>query len=299
VVYTAAEAVTLNGGSLDSSGTNSSFAGSVAVAADSAINVIDNQPFTISGAVTGSSALEVGADSGFGGTLILTGTNTYSGAATITRGTLQIGSGGTSGDFTPSSAANSGTLTFNRSDAIAASYVISGGGVVNQDGGGTLTLSGANTYTGDTNVNAGGLNIAGTLTSDVIVANGATVSGSGLSTGALSGAGAVGPGNSPGILAFASVDGSAGMSFDFEFTGADPDYTDATASVNDVLRLTDGTTPFTSALTSSNTVNIYLSSLGGDNFVLAAASSRICRATSSRRFRTRPSTTTCRMQLAR
>jgi len=76
----------------------------------------------------------------------------------------------------------------------------------------------------------------------------------------------VGPGNSPGILAFASVDGSAGMSFDFEFTGADPDYTDATASVNDVLRLTDGTTPFTSALTSSNTVNIYLSSLG-DNFV--------------------------------
>jgi hypothetical protein len=90
------------------------------------------------------------------------------------------------------------------------------------------------------------------------VANGATVSGSGLSTGALSGAGAVGPGNSPGILAFASVDGSAGMSFDFEFTGADPDYTDATASVNDVLRLTDGTTPFTSALTSSNTVNVYL-----------------------------------------
>lgn len=266
VVYTAAEAVTLNGGSLDSSGANSSFAGSVAVAADSAINVINNQPFTISGAVTGSSALEVGADSGFGGTLILTGTNTYSGAATITRGTLQIGSGGTSGDFTPSSVANSGTLTFNRSDAIAASYVISGGGAINQDGGGTLTLSGANTYTGDTNVNAGGLNIAGSLTSDVIVANGATVSGSGLSTGALSGAGAVGPGNSPGILAFASVDGSAGMSFDFEFTGADPDYTAATASVNDVLRLTDGTTPFTSALTSSNTVNIYLSSLG-DNFV--------------------------------
>ncbi|MDP5080464.1 MAG: PEP-CTERM sorting domain-containing protein, partial [Opitutales bacterium] len=33
---------------------------------------------------------------------------------------------------------------------------------------------------------------------------------------------------------------------------------DATASVNDVLRLSDGTTPFTNALTSSSTVNIYL-----------------------------------------
>jgi autotransporter-associated beta strand protein len=258
VVYTAAEAVTLNGGSLDSSGSNSSFAGSVAVAADSSINVINNEPFTISGAVTGSSALEVGADSGFGGTLILTGANTYSGATTITRGTLQIGNGSTSGDFAASSVTNSGTLTFNRSGAISAGYAITGAGVVNQDGTGTLTLSGVNTYTGDTNVNAGTLSLTGSLTSDVIVAGGATIAGSGSSTGSLSGAGFVDPGSSPGILAFASLDASAGMDFSFEFTAADPTYSNVSNSANDVLRLTDATTPFTTALTSSNTVNIYL-----------------------------------------
>ena len=269
VVYTAAEAVTLNGGSLDSSGSNSSFAGSVAVAADSSISVINNEPFTISGAVTGSSALEIGAESGFGGTLILTGANTYSGAASVTRGTLQIGSGSASGDFAPSSVANGGTLTFNRSDAISASYAISGTGAVNQNGSGTLTLSGTNTYTGDTKVNAGTLNLAGSLTSDVIVAAGATVAGSGSSTGSLSGAGSVGPGNSPGIIAFASLDASAGMTFDFEFAAADPTYSNASSSANDVVRLTDGTAPFTSALTSSSTVNVYLnvdSYTSGDEF---------------------------------
>jgi len=271
VVYTAAEVVTLNGGSLDSSGSNSSFAGSVAVAAASAINVINNEPLTISGAVTGSSALEIGADSGFGGTLILTGANTYSGAASVTRGTLQIGSGSTSGDFAPSSVAlaSGSNLSFDRSDAIAAGYAISGAGAVNHDGSGTLTLSGTNTYTGDTKVNAGTLNLAGSLTSDVIVAAGATVAGSGSSTGSLSGAGSVGPGNSPGIIAFASLDASAGMTFDFEFTAANPTYSNASSSANDVVRLTDGTTPFTSALTSSSTVNVYLnvdSYTSGDEF---------------------------------
>ena len=129
---------------------------------------------------------------------------------------------------------------------------------VNITGGGVATLSVASNYTGDTNVNLGGLNIASTLTSDVILANGSTVSGSGASTGSISGDGMVAPGNSPGILEFASLDASAGTDFSFEFTAADPDYSDATASVNDVLRLSDGTTPFTTALTSSSTVNIYL-----------------------------------------
>ena len=136
--------------------------------------------------------------------------------------------------------------------------MISGAGSVTNAGSGTLTLSGVNTYAGNTNVDAGGLNLSGSLTSDVIVASGATLSGTGSSTGALSGAGEVGPGNSPGILEFATLDASAGTSFRFEFTGADPDYSDATASVNDVLRLDDNTTPFTTALTSSSTVSIYL-----------------------------------------
>jgi autotransporter-associated beta strand protein len=176
---------------------------------------------------------------------------------TIDAGKLQIGDGNTTGALT-TNVVNNGTLSFNRSDNHTHSYAISGAGAVHHDGSGTLTLSGTNTYTGDTKVNAGTLNLAGSLTSDVIVAAGATVAGSGSSTGSLSGSGSVGPGNSPGIIAFASLDASAGMSFDFEFSAADPTYSNANSSANDVLRLTDGTTPFTAALTSSNMVNIYL-----------------------------------------
>ena len=193
------------------------------------------------------------------GTTTLTGANTYSGATTISSGTLRIGNGSTSGSISSTSGvANDGTLIYDRSDNLSESYAITGSGAVTQAGSGTLTLSGANTYAGNTNVNAGGLNLSGSLTSDVIVASGATLSGTGSSTGALSGAGEVGPGNSPGILEFSTLDASAGTNFSFEFTGADPDYSDATASVNDVLRLSDGTTPFTNALTSSSTVNIFL-----------------------------------------
>jgi autotransporter-associated beta strand protein len=213
----------------------------------------------IVGSPDGGSLMTVGAGTGY--TKLGTGTVTVTSDSyfldTIDAGTLQIGDGDTVGALT-TDVVNNGTLSFNRSNALTHSNTISGTGAVHHDGSGTLTLSGTNTYTGDTKVNAGTLNLAGSLTSDVIVAAGATVAGSGSSTGSLSGAGSVGPGNSLGTIAFASLDASAGMSFDFEFTAADPAYSNASSSANDVLRLTDGTTPFTTALTSSSTVNIYL-----------------------------------------
>jgi len=206
-----------------------------------------------------------------GGDLTLTGSTQYAklgtGTVTVTSdsyfldtidaGTLQIGDGNTVGALT-TDVVNNGTLSFNRSNALTHSNTISGTGAVNHDGSGTLTLSGSNSYTGDTNVNAGTLDLTGSLTSDVIVGSNGILAGSGSSTGSLSGAGSVDPGSSPGMLSFAVVDGSAGMNFNFEFTAADPTYSNASSSANDVLRLTDGTTPFTAALTNSNIVSIYL-----------------------------------------
>ena len=64
----------------------------------------------------------------------------------------------------------------------------------------TLVLSGSNAYTGATNVNSGRLLVNGSISSDVIVAAGATLGGSGSITGNVTGAGTVAPGNSPGIL---------------------------------------------------------------------------------------------------
>jgi len=258
VNYATAEPLSLNGGTLDGVVT-STFAGPVTLSANSIMSASSGNTLTVPGVVDGGSNLAAGV-SGSAGTVVLANDNTYSGATSVDFGTLQVGGGSTTGSLSTSgvSVASGATLAFNRSDAHAIGYAITGAGEVTVSGGGVATFSTASNYTGNTNVNAGGLNIASTLTSDVIVAAGATVSGSGSSTGELSGAGMVGPGNSPGILEFATLDASAGTDFSFEFTAADPDYSDATASVNDVLRLSDGTTPFTTALTSSSTVNIYL-----------------------------------------
>ncbi|MDI1313919.1 autotransporter-associated beta strand repeat-containing protein [Prosthecobacter sp.] len=91
------------------------------------------------------------------GTLIFLGTNTYTGATTIAAGTLQAGNGGSSGTLGSGDVINNATLVFNRSDLLTVSNNVSGSGVVNQTGTGTTVLKGANTYTGQTTVNAGSL----------------------------------------------------------------------------------------------------------------------------------------------
>ncbi len=60
-----------------------------------------------------------------------------------------------------------------------------GTGGLTKTGAGKLTLSGANTYAGTTNVNGGTLEIAlaGTLASNTVVASGGTLTGTGISTG--------------------------------------------------------------------------------------------------------------------
>ena len=58
------------------------------------------------------------------------------------------------------------------------------GGLTKQSAG-VLTLSGANTYNGTTNVNGGALALTGTLTSNIAVASGATITGTGSTTGSL------------------------------------------------------------------------------------------------------------------
>jgi autotransporter-associated beta strand protein len=93
---------------------------------------------------------------------------------------------------------------------------------------------------------------AGTLSTDA----GAMLAGTGFVTNAIGGAGVISPGNSPGILTAGSLDPGAGTDFIFEITGAAPDFTNREASVNDVLRLTDPTTPFASNLGSGNVVNV-------------------------------------------
>lgn len=115
---------------------------------------------TLGGAISGAKAVTYSG----AGTTILTGSNVYSGTTTISAGTLQIGSGGTTGSLSASSAiVNNAALVFNRSNTLTQgtdfASVISGTGTINQAGTGTTVLNGANSYTGATSIGAGALNI--------------------------------------------------------------------------------------------------------------------------------------------
>ena len=121
---------------------------------------------SLSGAISGAGAFTKDGS----GTLVLLGTNTYSGGTTIGTGTLQIGNGGTSGSIVGDLADN-GNLSFNRSDAVAFTGTVSGTGGLSQIGPGTLTLTGADTYIGGTTISAGTLQVGSGGTSGSIVGN--------------------------------------------------------------------------------------------------------------------------------
>ncbi|EEJ7133684.1 autotransporter outer membrane beta-barrel domain-containing protein [Salmonella enterica] len=119
-------------------------------------SVTSSGDWTLSGATmnlsgTTNSALWVKS-----GTLILNGAMTAKGATVDSGTTLQIGNGGTLGAFNGDIVDN-GTLTFNRSDAAAYGSVISGSGNVVKQGGGELTLSNNNSYSGGTSIAEGTL----------------------------------------------------------------------------------------------------------------------------------------------
>ena len=94
------------------------------------------------------------------GTTILTANNTYTGGTVISAGTLQVGNGGTTGALGGGAVTNNAVLAVNRSNALTVSSVINGAGSLHQDGVGTTTLTGLNTFTGSVELNAGVLAVA-------------------------------------------------------------------------------------------------------------------------------------------
>jgi len=103
------------------------------------------------------------------GTLVLNGNNTYTGNTTVSGGTLEIGNGGTL-------LLGNGTLVLGNGSAGTLQL---GNGTLGltKNGTGTLILSGNNTYTGNTTINSGTLQINNgfTLRSTIHIAGGATL----------------------------------------------------------------------------------------------------------------------------
>ncbi len=170
------------------------------------------------GVISGSGGLtKVGSS-----TQSFSGANTYTGGTTISGGILSIGNGGTNGSIAGAIVNNAG-LVFNRTNNITYSDVISGSGTLGKQGAGTLTLSGANTYSGTTTVSVGTLSVNGSTAGGAVsVSSGATLAGSGTVGGATTiNSGAFhSPGNSPGVQTFTNgLTYSNGSTFVWELTG--------------------------------------------------------------------------------
>uniref|UniRef100_UPI0040484B25 autotransporter-associated beta strand repeat-containing protein n=1 Tax=Limnohabitans sp. TaxID=1907725 RepID=UPI0040484B25 len=177
------------GGSVGSGGTQSSAIGgytSNIFASDGTLsfNAID---VVLSGTVSGTGALSLDAD---GGTLSLSGTNTYTGNTTVAAGAVRVaGAGSLGAGRYAGNIVNSGSFEYASSVAQVLSGVISGVGTASKStGSSTLTLSGTNTYSGTTTVSAGTLIVTnaaglGSTASGTAVASGAVLDLQGVAVG--------------------------------------------------------------------------------------------------------------------
>jgi autotransporter-associated beta strand protein len=194
----------------------------------------------------------------------------YSGGAADRVGEIRNSGAGTltlNGDLTYATGGASGGWRLSGSgDGVLNGNITSIGAVLTKAGTGTWTInSTGNTDTFATVIDSGTLRINGAINSSSSTQGGVTVNlngtlgGTGKIATGIAGAGKVDPGVTQGILRAVSVDGAGGLDFNMEFTAAaSPDYTDTSASGNDLLHLT-GATPFVTSLGSGNTINIFFS----------------------------------------
>lgn len=216
--------ISFGGGTLQYSASNTTdYSSRFSTASNQAYRIDTNsQNVTFATALTssGGSLAKLGS-----GTLILSAANTYTGGTTLSAGTLQLSGLGTLGSTSGSLAVNGGTLDLNGTNQTAGALSGSGGTVLNNStgtaktltvgtgggtgsyagviadhtsgtgtvalikaGSGSQTLTGTNTYTGATTVNAGSLFVNGSTASGSAVTvnnSGSTLGGSGTINGSI------------------------------------------------------------------------------------------------------------------
>jgi autotransporter-associated beta strand protein len=159
-------------------------------------------------------------------TLLLTAAQSYGGTTTISpTATLEVGNGGSTGALpaTTTALTDSGALIFDRTDVntITVANPISGNGSVTQNGvtGNTISLTGANSYSGGTTINGGEIqngNATALGSGDLSIASGATLDldGNGATIGNLNGAGTITSSAAGTMIVSLGNDNSSGL-----FTG--------------------------------------------------------------------------------
>ena len=234
------------------------------------------------------------------GTLSLTNTNNLqSNAININAGTLEIAGAGkliNGGNDYSGNINNDGIFKYNTSASQSFASIISGTGAIEKDNTSTLTLTGANSYSGNTTINNGTLIIngnQGSATGSMTINVSGTLGGSGtIGASLLTVNGVIAPGNSPGTLSTGAQTWNDGGSYIWEINdsggsqGADPgwDWLDITGTL-DLSSLTAG--GFTIDIDSLTSGNIAGDAVGFDtwtkgnpgdvdySFTIATASSGI------------------------
>lgn len=233
-------------GSLTIDGSGSTVTSTGATSLGLGVNATADLTVSNSGQLTAGGGLVVGASTGSTGNLTLSSGGLIAIADTASGNGLRGGDGTANlsfngGELRLNTSAGSaltvdldGTLdsttTFNAVDgALSLNGVLDGSGglTLASSGGGTVIVSAANTFSGDVAVTTGSARVTNATgsafgTGNVSVSSGATLSGDGSFTGALTVAsgGTVAPGNSPGLLEIGSGSNLGGTLL-FEIAGAD------------------------------------------------------------------------------
>ncbi len=156
--------VTLDGGTLENTSSFTSARGMTLSASNGQFET--DADLALTGVIGGVGGLIKSGS----GTLTLTANNTYAGGTEISAGTLQLGTGGTSGSIA-GDIDNNGQLVLDRSDTWTLAGAIGGTGGVTQIGTGTVILTGDSSYQGGTTISAGTLQLGDGGTSGSIAGN--------------------------------------------------------------------------------------------------------------------------------
>lgn len=113
---------------------------------------------TFSGVIQNGGASVLSLTKAGAGTFTLTGNNTATGATTVNAGTLQIGTGGTTGSIGGAlTIATGATAIVDRSDASVLTGALAGAGTFTKAGAGTFNLNAGGSLSGTVNLNGGTL----------------------------------------------------------------------------------------------------------------------------------------------
>ena len=162
-------------------GSTTTILGATTVDSGATLTLNDTSAATFAGDITGAGALaKTGA-----GNVTLSGANTYTGGTTVSAGGLTGSIDNLQGDIV----ADTGTtVTFDQGVDGAYAGVLSGAGKLIKDGAGILTVSGANTYTGNTEVLDGTLlGTTSNVRGNIAVSAGANVSFDNTAAGSVAG----------------------------------------------------------------------------------------------------------------